>query len=97
MRRGATTTRALLILVLLVDCAPRTLRSEVLERQLSNALSSRLHVSGIDVACPSDVRAKDGDRFVCVATAPNGDRLRLIVTQIDDDGSVTWETAGSAE
>jgi hypothetical protein len=40
---------------------------------------------------------RSGDTFVCVATAPNGDRLRIDVTQVDDEGAVTWELAGSAE
>ncbi len=35
--------------------------------------------------------------FVCTARAPCEDaRLRVEVTQVDDDGSVTWEIAGTA-
>ena len=96
MRRGASAVGALLVCSALVGCAPRTLRTEVLERRLASDMSDRLEVDGISVACPSSIEVRRGDRFVCTATAPNGDRLRIVVTQIDDIGSVTWETDGSA-
>lgn len=79
------------------SCIPRTLRTDQLERRLSRDLVETLGVPGIRVSCPSDVEIRRGDTFVCVATAPNGDRLRIEVTQVDDDGSVTWELAGPAE
>jgi len=35
--------------------------------------------------------------FVCTARAPGEEvRLRVEVTQLDDDGNVSWEIAGTA-
>jgi hypothetical protein len=101
VRRGADRRAALaLLLVLLVatgGCAPRTLRIDQLERRLARELESALEVDGITVACPTLVEIRKGDVFECVATAPDGDRLRIRVTQVDDDGGVTWSTPGLAE
>ena len=101
MRRGAS-RRAILALLLAVplgigSCVPRTLRTGELEERLSRELVEMLDVRGISVECPGGVEARRGDTFVCVATAPLGERLRIVVTQVDDEGSVTWEIAGPAE
>jgi Domain of unknown function (DUF4333) len=101
VRRGAS-RRATLALLLAVplgigSCVPRTLRTDQLERRLTREVVAALDVPGIRVDCPTGIEARRGDTFVCVATAPNGDRLRIAVTQVDDEGAITWETAGSAE
>jgi len=101
VRRGASrwATLALLLAVTLGigSCVPRTLRTHELEQRLSRELVTTLDVSGIRVACPSGIEVREGDTFVCVATAPSGDQIRVEVTQVDDDGSVTWEILGAAE
>jgi hypothetical protein len=101
VRRGAS-RRAVLALLLAVpfgigSCVPRTLRTDLLERRLSRELVATLDVPDIGVECPTGIEVRRGDTFVCVATAPNGDHVRIVVTQVDDDGSVTWELAGPAE
>jgi Domain of unknown function (DUF4333) len=101
VRRGANrrTTLALLLAVSLGigSCVPRTLRTDQLERRLAREVVTATDVDGIRVDCPAGIEVRRGDTFVCVATAPNGDRMRIDVTQVDDEGSVTWEIAGSAE
>jgi Domain of unknown function (DUF4333) len=79
------------------SCAPRTLRTDQLERRLAGELERTLDLTGLRVACPNRIVIERGDVFGCVATASDGDRLRIIVRQVDDDGSVTWETAPVAE
>ena len=77
-------------------CAPRMLDSDQLERRLSRELSDQLDVPGIEVECP-DAEAREGSTLDCIARAPGETAgLRIVVTQVDDDGNVTWEIAGAA-
>ena len=47
--------------------------------------------------CPEDMEVSKGATFACTARAPGEDvGLRIVVTQLDDDGHVTWEIAGAA-
>ena len=76
---------------------PRSLDTAQLERRIERQLSDQLNVAGIDVSCPADVRVEEGGNFVCTATAPGEtDTVRIRVAQVDDDGNVAWEIAGSA-
>jgi hypothetical protein len=99
---SGTPPRPTLVFLLLVSvvagsCAPRTLHTGQLERRLGRQVSDRLGVSGIVVECPEDMEVQRGATFVCTARAPGGDEgLRIEVTQLDDDGNVTWEIAGTA-
>jgi hypothetical protein len=89
-----------LLLVLCVAtgaCAPRLLDSDQLERRLARELSDQLDVPGIGVECPDDAEAREGSTLDCIARAPGETAgLRIVVTQVDDDGNVTWEIAGAA-
>jgi hypothetical protein len=78
-------------------CAPRTLDRDQLERTLARKISDQLEVPGLEVECPDDVEARRGATFDCIARAPGETAgLRIVVTQLDDDGNVTWEIAGAA-
>jgi hypothetical protein len=78
-------------------CAPRTLDREQLERTLSRKISDQLGIDGIEVECPDEVEARQGSTVDCIARAPGETAgLRIEVTQLDDDGNVTWEIAGAA-
>jgi hypothetical protein len=47
--------------------------------------------------CPDDAEVREGSTVDCVARAPGETAgLRIVVTQVDDDGNVTWEIAGAA-
>ena len=92
-------TLAFLVLVSIVagSCAAKTLNADQLEQRLGRQLSERLGVSGIVATCPDDVEVSKGATFACTARAPGEDvALRIVVTQLDDDGNVTWEIAGTA-
>jgi hypothetical protein len=78
-------------------CAPRTLDRDQLERRLARKISAQLGVPGLEVVCPDDVEARQGATLDCIARAPGEtEGLRIEVTQLDDDGNVTWEIAGAA-
>ena len=92
-------TRAFLLLLSIVvgGCAPRTLNTDQLERRLERQLSERLGVSEIVTTCPDGIEARTRATFVCTARAAGEDvGVRIVVTQLDDDGHVTWEIAGAA-
>ncbi len=99
---SGTPPRPTLVFLLLVtvaagSCAARTLHADQLERRLGRQLSDRLGVSGIEAECPERVEAERGTMFACTARAPGEEvRLRVEVTQLDDEGNVTWEIAGIA-
>lgn len=79
------------------SCAPRTLNTDQVEERLGRQLSDRLGVSHIVAECPQDVEVRRGGRFTCTAHAQGeAEGLRIDVTQLDDDGNVTWEIAGTA-
>jgi hypothetical protein len=92
------TLALLLILSMAVGgCAARTLQDGQLERRLGREISDELGVAGIVAECPDDIEVHRGATFTCTARAPGETAaLRIDVTQIDDDGDVTWEIAGAA-
>jgi hypothetical protein len=89
-----------LLLILSVatgGCAARTLDTDQLERRLGRQISDRLGVPRIVAECPQDIEVHRGWTFACTARAPDeSEGLRIDVTQVDDDGNVTWEIAGPA-
>jgi len=100
MTSGSPHPTLVLLLALSVAmgaCAPRMLDRDQLERTLARKISDQLDVPGIQVECPDDVEARQGETLDCIARAPGETAgLRIHVTQLDDDGNVTWEIAGAA-
>ena len=100
---SGTPPRPALALLLFVSvavgsCAARTLNTDQLERRLGRQLSARLGVAGIEAECPERVKVQGDTTFACTARAPGDDlELRVEVTQLDDEGNVAWEIAGTAE
>jgi hypothetical protein len=87
----------LFLSVVVAGCAPQTLDMDQLERRLERQISKRLDVEGVVADCPAEVDAREDARFDCIVRAPGEDSgLRIVVTQLDGDGSVTWEIAGVA-
>jgi hypothetical protein len=79
------------------SCVPRTLDSRQLERRLGRELSVDLRVGGITAECPDEVEVREGATFRCIARSPDGSQtLAIDVTQVDAEGHVTWEIAGTA-
>jgi Domain of unknown function (DUF4333) len=60
-----------------------------LEGQLADQLAPQAGVDPADVSvdCPDDQEAKEGSKFACELTAPNGDKVQVDVTLTDDEGS----------
>jgi predicted kinase len=68
------------------------LNVDQLERRLGRELSASLGVEGIQVRCPEPIDVARGAVVRCTARVRDDDRtLRVAVTQIDDEGHVTWE------
>ena len=99
---SGTPPRPTLVFLLLVtvaagSCAAQTLDTDQLERRLGRQISARLGVAGIEAECPERVEVRGDAAFTCTARAPGDDlELRVEVTQVDDEGHVTWEIAGTA-
>jgi len=73
------------------------LDGDQLERRLAREISDQLGVPGVVAECPDDVEAQQGSMLECTAHAPGETAgLRIEVTQLDDDGNVSWEIAGAA-
>jgi len=92
-------TRAFLVLLSIVvsSCTPRLLNTDQLERRLGGQLSERLGLSGIVTRCPDGIEVRERATFECTARAPGEDvGIRIVVTQLDGDGHVTWEISGVA-
>ncbi len=60
------------------------------EAAIQRDLARRTGLAIASVSCPDDVEAKRGDTFRCLAVARNGDRASVLVTQRDDEGTVSW-------
>ena len=79
------------------SCSPRMLDGDQLERRLAREISDQLGVPGVVAECPDGVEARQGSMLECTARAPGETAgLRIEVTQLDDDGNVSWEIAGAA-
>ena len=78
-------------------CSPQTLDMDQLERRLGRQISNRLDVEDVVAECPPEIEAREGARFDCTVRARGEDSgLRVVVTQLDGDGTVTWEIAGAS-
>jgi Domain of unknown function (DUF4333) len=60
------------------------------ESEIEKALAERTGAPIDAVKCPAEVEVKKGDVFHCRATAGDGSRIPISVTQIDGDGGVRW-------
>jgi hypothetical protein len=60
---------------------------------IKRTLSQQSEGNVRSVRCPDKVDAKKGARFRCLATASDGSRIRIVVTQTNNDGGVRWRIA----
>jgi hypothetical protein len=90
--RGTLLALACLVLVLSA-CGESKLDTSRLETQIQKSLRERTGLAIASVSCPSDVTAKKGDTFRCVATTTRKDEVAINVVQEDDEGRVTWRVA----
>jgi hypothetical protein len=68
-----------------------TLHVAELQRQLVQQLSANAGVdpANVKVNCPDVIEARKGRKFDCELTAPNGDKVRVVVTLTDARGGFT--------
>lgn len=74
-----------------------TVNDTSLEESLSDQLGERVGEPPEEVDCPAGVTAKEGEKFECVGTAPNGDEFVIDVTLLDDEGGYRFFVPPNAE
>lgn len=79
-----------LLAAALAACGEATIDAGKTEEAIRRDLAAKTGLEIASVSCPEDVKVKRGDSFRCTATAGGGDRAAVLVTQRDDDGTVTW-------
>jgi hypothetical protein len=78
------------VLVTLTACT-RYLDMDEVESELEQGVAQRTDGVNVEVDCPDDIEAKQGENFECTATAEDGTRAKIEVFQEDDEGNVRWE------
>ncbi len=70
-----------------------TIDTASLEQELTDQLSKDAGVdpANVSTSCPEDQEAKEGNKFDCTLTAPNGDKVTVNVTLTNDSGGFTAE------
>lgn len=65
------------------------------EAAIGRDLARKTGLAIASVSCPEDVKVERGDTFRCRAVARNGDRASVLVTQRDDEGTISWRVVRS--
>jgi hypothetical protein len=78
----------------LAACGEAKLDTDRAETAIRSGITRQTGVKIDSVRCPDEVQARKGETFRCVASASNGQRARVEVTQRDDEGSVSWRLIG---
>jgi hypothetical protein len=86
---------AVLCATALAACGEAQIDSGKAEAAINRGLTRQTGIAIRSVSCPDDVKVERGGRFRCEAVARNGDRAQVLVTQRDDDGTVTWRVVPS--
>lgn len=107
-RRALLPLLPLLLTAFLAGCSAsgeisiggKSLDPEDMEKTISGGLGEQANLPDPEVDCAGieDVDVKDGSKFVCTGTAPNGDEFPVDVTLTDDEGGYRYEvppTGGS--
>ena len=79
----------------LAACGEAHIDSGKTETAIKRDLTRKTGIVVRAVDCPDDVKVKRGAEFRCEAIARNGDRAQVLVTQRDDDGTVSWRVVTS--
>jgi hypothetical protein len=79
---------ALVAPVVLAGCGTETLDADKAETQVESAIEGQTGADVSSVDCPDDVKAEKGKKFTCEATATDGTKATITLTQTSDDGDV---------
>ena len=75
--------------LVLTACGSKVINTDKAETEIAKGLKQQLHLKGVTVKCPDDVKAKKGDTFNCTAKAGK-QTARIAVVQQDDNGRISW-------
>ena len=82
------------VVVLLSAVSNRSLLDTgVVEQRIAEDLSASTGLT-TTVVCPDEVTIAAGDVFACTATTSDGGVTDIEVTQLDDQGNVSWSPVG---
>jgi Domain of unknown function (DUF4333) len=87
-------SRAGLLLAVLVaptvlaGCGTETLDADKAEGQIASAIEVQTGADVTSVDCPNDVKPEKGGKFTCEATAADGTKATINLTQTSDEGDV---------
>jgi Domain of unknown function (DUF4333) len=73
----------------------RSLDMDGVGQAIRSGIKEQLGLTVAELSCPESREMKAEDAFECTATTQGGARIQVSVTQNDDEGNVSWETAGS--
>ena len=79
----------------MASCGESTIDAGKAETAIQRDLAEKTGLAIASVSCPEDVKVRSGGTFRCRAVARNGDRATVLVTQRDEDGTVTWRVIRS--
>jgi hypothetical protein len=72
----------------LAGCGTETLDADKAETQIESAIEGQTGADVSSVDCPDDVKAEKGKEFTCEATAADGTKATIGLTQTSDEGDV---------
>lgn len=91
--RPAFWAAAAVVGVIAVGCGSGSLDTAESEQLISSKLGPQIGLTPgqAKVACPDDVKAENGANFDCTMSTPAGAKLRVRVTQTNDDGGISFK------
>lgn len=70
-------------------CGEKTLDTGDAERKIADSIFEQRDVR-VDVSCPDDMKAKEGETYRCELTE-GGEELGVTITMTDDEGGFRFE------
>ena len=91
--RGRWAVAAVALALVPAACGESSLDTAQAERVIARGLARQTGVKIESVKCPHDVEVGRGKRFRCAVVPMSGRQTSVVVTQRDDDGTITWRVA----
>jgi uncharacterized protein DUF4333 len=91
--RGRWAVAAVALALVPAACGESSLDTAQAERVIARGLERQTGVKIASVKCPHDVGVRRGARFRCAVVPTTGRETSVVVTQRDDDGTITWRVA----
>jgi hypothetical protein len=91
--RGRWAVAAVALALVPAACGESTLDTAQAERVIERGLERQTGVKIESVSCPGHVEAGRGRHFRCTVVPARGRETSVVVTQRDDNGTITWKVA----